>query len=364
MGVMKYFLIILLALFESIRSDATWGSPERSSASNNGISKISKATGLEDVDSDCNKSRKLKEKEYKSAKTPKTPKIPRSSKTPSARPSKTSSTLPSKIKSIQPSKIQSIQPSKIPSMQPSKKTNAKTISGLQPSIRCQTSAPTGDLLNVGFSPFSLHILTTSSRSLLETDTFMNETKQYLENVYTDKFTENFHAGFKYLTLSPACSDKSGTAVSSSFVCHFEGDAWFKSTNSIPPTFFLDTVNHHAFSDNQLFDYIAFLHESGDSGLLTVLSVSFSDPSDTESGDFLPNAEANMNFSLNGMYSFLAASASVAFGIYVAFKTTGERHKESSGMEPEIYIMTEDSMDDVSELSLDMTCSIKSKSTMV
>jgi len=248
-----------------------------------------------------------------------------------------------------------------PSISRSNYQSNRLISSPTPGPNAQpTTSPTTESINIDFSPFTLEIITTSSvNSLIEDSTFSHLSRKYLQNFYREFLDKS--VGFRRISFFVRCKNQSTNAIASTYKCIFEmGNVWVDSIGSIPPKHVLDEINERAFRGENLFDYLSVLHQTNDQNLLRIASVVLSETTETGGEGNRPRVDGSISYykpkavKLEGMYTFVAASFSLAAGGIIAFVVVVSTRRRTLVHEyPEIFIDASDDryMDNMSEMSL-------------
>jgi len=244
-----------------------------------------------------------------------------------------------------------ISPSENPTSSPSEE-----LATLVPTI-----SPTNTPLIVFFSPFSLQIMMTSSRSFLEDGILFKWTRLYLESFYKEATDGSIL--FRRLSFLPICTNDVGTSndVSSKFKCTFEGGAaLIDSRAAVPRREMLDWLNVSAFDGAKIFDYLAFLHASEDPGLEMIYDAVFTAASDVEKNKGsveVSTVSKNISVGGNSTYGFVGG-AMVGFVFFFAFNLLIYIKRCQGGKEFESEDVADAFenryRDDISELSMSIT----------
>jgi len=178
---------------------------------------------------------------------------------------------------------------------------------------------------------------------------------YLENVYREIFSENM--GLRRIHFDPTCEEQSTSFSVSKYDCTFEeGTAWVNSAGSIPTSEALDAITSQAFDDEKLFQYMAALHKSEGSELMSIASVKFLNGQEEQGqteGLIAEAAAENDDPTMSiGMYMFVAVFCALAAGGVIAFVFNMTRRRTLAEEHPEVFIdVSDDShLCDVSDIS--------------
>mmetsp|Transcript_14635 Transcript_14635/g.29258 ORF Transcript_14635/g.29258 Transcript_14635/m.29258 type:complete len:429 (+) Transcript_14635:601-1887(+) len=276
-------------------------------------------------------------------------------------PTKSLTASPTKSPAKPPTKSPTEPQTKSPVESPAKRSAELLATSLtEPPTKSSTTSPTTESINIAFSPFTLEIITTSSvNSLIEDGKFSHLSRKYLQNFYREFLDKS--VGFRRISFFVKCQNQSTNAIASTYKCIFEmGNVWVDSIGSIPPKHVLDEINERAFRGENLFDYLSVLHQTNDQNLLGIASVVLSETAEEVGKENRQGVDESISYyrpktvKLEGMYTFVAASFSLAAGGIIAFVVVGSTRRRTLVHEyPEIFIDASDDryMDNMSEMSL-------------